>query len=119
RPPSARRAPRAGGNELATAAGSPLDQPLEELRIEHRAQRVMYRLQLELPKGSVDARDARARQPLGQPRVLHRCAVLDLTEVEEHVAAVCVELDVQAALTQLLAVPDVFEPGNPVAEQQE
>ena len=91
------------------------DQPVRE----DRAERRVDRLELQLAQRLLERRHRRSAEAFGEPAPLARDAVEHLAELPEDVAAIGVELDVQAALPDLPARADGFQTRPGVPEDDE
>ena len=87
--------------------------------VEDRPQWGVDRLQLEVPKGHVQRRDAASAQQTGEPPPLSRGTVLDLAELPEDVTLIGIQAEPQAAFPQLAAGAQVLESRAGVPEGHE
>src|SRR4051794_31172730 len=79
----------------------------------------MDRFELELAHRVVERRDAPSVEPSREPRPLPGDAVVDLPELPEDMTPVGIERELEPALADLRARPDVLEPRPRIPERDE
>ena len=87
--------------------------------LEDRPQRRVDRLELQVVLQRLERRDAAAAELLRESPPPTRRSIGDLTELPEDVTLVGVEVDPEAVRMDLVARPDVGQPGPRVAERDE
>ena len=106
--------------KLATGFGhAGIHQSAEYTRVDQFLEGMVHRLQEDLPQGLFDAGHAAPVQVGREMGILVPLVVLYLAEVQEDVAFVGDQFHVQAVLAQFLAVADVLQAGDVVAEDAE
>ena len=79
---------------------------------------IVKRLEVHVAQRGADARNAGAVQSCGEPAKLPGRPILEFVYVQEYLAAVGVQLDVQALAAQLRGAADELEPGALLAQQR-